>query len=65
MEDPIVPCPPFDPQGAVCASGQNGQTLHLTIKVMTAGTRGDEIFLVVSQRAGDPNEKSWYGMVGQ
>ena len=64
-QDPIVPCPAGDPAGAVCASGQNGQKLHLNITVMMAGKRGYETFYVVSQRAGDPNEKLWVGMVGQ
>lgn len=64
-DDPIVPCPTGDPAGAVCATGENGQKLHVTITVMAAGKRNSESFFVVSQRNGDPNERIWVGMVGQ
>jgi hypothetical protein len=64
-QDPIVACPTGDPPGAVCASGSNGQKLHLIVTAVAAGKHGTASFFVVSQRAGDPNERIWVGMVGQ
>jgi hypothetical protein len=43
--------------------GQNGQKLHLTITVMTAGKRGTETFLIVNKDA-NGNENWWIGVVG-
>jgi hypothetical protein len=42
--------------------GQNGQTLHLTIKVLTAGKHNQELFAVVSTSGKQQN--FWVGVVG-
>jgi len=45
------------------ASGQNGEKLHLTITVNTAGKHNTETFAVISQLGS--TKHAWFGIVGQ
>lgn len=43
--------------------GENGQKLHLTIKVLTAGQSNAEGFWILSELNGQPT-RVWLGLVG-
>jgi hypothetical protein len=60
---PTIPCPTGAPTGSVCVGGENGQKIPITIKVMTAGQGNAELFWVISEQDGDPNENFWIGLV--
>ncbi len=57
-----APCPPMSPAGSVCAKGQNGQKVHLTINVVAASSHGSETFFVVARQ--NKVENLWIGLVG-
>jgi hypothetical protein len=58
----VAACPPMSPPGSVCAKGQNGQKVHLTINVVAAGSHGSETFFVVARQ--NQVENLWIGVVG-
>jgi hypothetical protein len=58
----VAPCPAMSPAGSVCAKGQNGQKIHLTITVVAASSHGSESFFVVARQG--QVENLWIGLVG-
>jgi hypothetical protein len=46
------------------STGQNGERLHLTIKTLTASTRGTGVFAVISSKPGSKSH-TWFGLVGE
>jgi hypothetical protein len=58
----VAPCPAMSPPGSVCAKGQNGQKVHLTVNVVAAGSHGYETFFVVARQG--QVENLWIGLVG-